>query len=215
MFENLREAFREAIENFNRELSRDQVPESVDKLLVGMRDEVADAKVRIRELEDQLERARSEARKEVESAETALRRVRMAREIDDSETAEIGQQFAAKHEERARVLQRKVEALEEEHTLLTREHDEMLAKLKEAKAKREALAATAGRTEARSSLSEAEDLFAELDRMAEQIGDEDARARAAESFDPLDLHVDVDEPPREEIDVDARLAELKRRMGRE
>ena len=33
MFENLRNAFREAVENFNKELSRDQVPETVDKLL--------------------------------------------------------------------------------------------------------------------------------------------------------------------------------------
>ena len=48
----------------------------------------------------------------------------------------------------------------------------------------------------------------------EKIGDEEAAGEAAAEFDPLDLHVDPDEPaPTYEVDYDARLEELKRRMG--
>ena len=217
MFDNLRDAFREAIDNFRHELSRDEVPETVDRLLVGMRDEVADAKVRIRELEDQITRAKAEAEKEKAHAATALRRGKMAGEIGDAETAELAAQYVLKHEERHAVLEQKLEALTQELAHRTKEVDDMMVKFKEAKAKRDSLAATLGRSDARGSISAADDLFSELDRMAEKIGDEDARAKAAESFDDLDLSggSDYDPPPAEEIDFDARLRELKRRMGKE
>ena len=45
MFENLRNAFREAVENFNKELNRDEVPDVVDGLLRQMHEEVTDAKL--------------------------------------------------------------------------------------------------------------------------------------------------------------------------
>jgi phage shock protein A len=94
----------------------------------------------------------------------------------------------------------------------------MFARFHEAREKRDALGATAGRTGARESLSAADDLFSELDRMAEKIEGEKAAGDAAEAFDDLDLEqrsefsIDLDEPIREELDVDAALAELKRRM---
>lgn len=217
MFENLRDAFREAIDNFNKELSRDQVPESVDKLLLGMRDEVADAKARMGELESQIAKALAESEREKKAAETARRREGMARKIEDTETAEVAARYATKHEERQRLLEQKSLALKQELDFLEREYEEMLEKFKDAKAKREALAATAGRSGARSSMQEADDLFAELDRMAAKIGGEESRAEAAQAFDELDLHVDVDSPPPPppDIDYDARLEELKRRMGEE
>ena len=57
--------------------------------------------------------------------------------------------------------------------------------------------------------------------MAEKIEGTDAAAQAAQAFDELDLEdegseyrVDLDEPPpNRELDVDAALEELKRRMG--
>ena len=47
MFENLRNAFREAVDNFNKELGRDDVPELVDGLLRQMHEEVTDTKAQI------------------------------------------------------------------------------------------------------------------------------------------------------------------------
>lgn len=216
MFENLRNAFREAIENFNKELDRDQVPETVDRLLVGMHHEVTDAQASVHELEGQIAKAQESIEREKNEVSTARRRGKLASDIGDTETAEIAEEYAAKHEERLRLLEQKATALQGELDFQRKEVDGMMTKLKEAKVKRDALGATAGRTGARDSITGADDLFSELDRMAEKIGDHEARADAASEFDPLDLHVDRDAPPpRQELDVDAALDELKRRMGKE
>lgn len=217
MFDNLRNAFREALDNFNKELHRDQVPEAVDRLLAGMRAEVAEAQARVRELEVQITRATAEAEREKAEAATARRRGKMAADIGDADTAEVATQYAASREERQRVLEQKAVAMKEELAIRSREVQDMLAKVKEAQASRDGLTAAAGRTGARESLGAADDLFSELDRMAEKIGHEDARAQAAEELSDLDLEADPDfaPPPPPEVDVDARLEELKRRMGRE
>lgn len=217
MFDNLRNAFREAIDNFNKELHRDQIPEAVDSLLAGMRAEVAEAQARVRELEAQITRATAEAEREKNEAATARRRGKMAADIGDADTAEVATQYAVSREERQRVLEQKAAAMKEELVIRQREVQDMLAKVKEAQASRDGLAATAGRTGARKSLHAADDLFSELDRMAEKIGHEDAQARAAEELGDLDLDADPDfaPPPPPEVDLDARLEELKRRMGRE
>jgi len=218
MFEDLRTAFREALENFNKELKRDQVPETVDRLLGGMKDEITDEKAEIRGVEDQLEKARRELAHEKELAATCRRRERMAREIGDEETAGVAVEHAVKHEGHLTVLEKKVAALGEELAYRRKAVDEMLEKFTEARRKREELSATAGRKSARDSLSEADDLFSELDRMAEKIEGERVRGEAAEELDESasDFKLSLDEdPPTEELDVDSALAELKRRMGRE
>ena len=221
MFEDLRAAFREALENFNKELSRDQVPETVDRLLVGMRNEIVDEKAQVAGIEAQLEKTRAEITHAREQAATARRREAMARKIEDAETVELASQYAARQESRTQVLERKAAALEEELQFRQRTVEEMFARFQEAKEKRDALGATTGRTGARRTLSEADDLFSELDRMAEKIEGTRAEGEAAEAFDDIDLEgpseyrVDLEEAPRrEELDVDAALAELKRRMGK-
>ena len=117
------------------------------------------------------------------------------------------------------MLRKKEAALAEELAFRERTVEEMYASFDAAKEKRDALTATTGRAGARDSISAANDLFDELDRMAEKIEGTRAEAEAAEAFDELDLdegsafHVDPDEAPaKEELDVDAALAELKRRM---
>lgn len=223
MFEDLRAAFREAVDNFNKELNRDQVPEVVDKLLKGMVDEIADAKAHTADLESQIGATLQRAEKEKAEGQTCRRREQMAREIGDNETADVAADFAAKHEEHQRLLEQKAVALQQELEFRRKELDGMMAKVKEAKAKRGSLSATAGRAGARESLSAADDLFSELDRMAEKIEGERNRGEAAEAIGDLDLegtvdpdydiHLDEESSPREELDVDAALAELKRRMG--
>ena len=220
MFEDLRAAFREAIENFNQELNREHVPETVDKLIGGMVNEITETKTSIGELENQIAKAVAEAEKEKGEALTCRRREEMALKIGDSETATVAAQFAEKHEEHQSLLEQKVTALKAELAFRHEEVEEMMAKVKEAKAKRESLAATSGRSGARESISDADDLFGELDRMAEKIEGERAQGEAAEAFSEMDLgletsdmHIDVNEPPPPEPDFDARLEELKRRMG--
>ena len=219
MFEDLRSAFREAYENFNKELNREHVPDTVDRLIGGMVDEINDVKGEVANLESQIRKALAEAEREGAEAATCMRREQMAREIGDSETADVAAQFAEKHEEHQQLLEQKAKALQAELDFRRQEVEEMTEKVKEAQAKRDSLSATAGRLGARESISAVDDLFSELDRMAGKIDDERAKSATAEAFSDLDLgpersdyHIDLNETPPPEPDFDARLAELKRRM---
>jgi len=216
MFENLRQAFREAIDNFKEEMNRDEVPELVDGLLRQMHQEVTDAKAHLSALEDQIKAALRQAEMEGKEVETCLRRESMARRIGDEDTAGIAADYARRHEKRKIIQERKALALREEMEMKRGEGEDMLEKLKEAQSRREELSATAGRAGARRALSESDDLFAELDRMAERIEGMDRQREAEE--DLLSELDDRDSPPSPsrpspENEADARLRELKRRMG--
>lgn len=219
MFDDLREAFRQAIENFKTELNRDEVPETVDQLLRAMREEVTDVQAATRKLDDDIRDALKGAEAEAKEAETCRRRERMARKIGDEETARVAGEYAEKHEGRKAVLERKALALKEERDLRRAEVAEMMERLKEARTNRDALAAKLGRGQAREAIRDADDLFAELDRMAETI-DDAGRRREAEDEVRRELGDDLDDVPSadpdelEELDVEARLEDLKRRMGR-
>ena len=218
MFDDLRAAFREALENFNKELSRENVSDTADKLLVGMRNEIVDEKAQVSGLEDQVEKTRKEMDRLAGEVATARRREKMAVDIEDEETAKLARTFATKAEGHRTVLGKKLAALEEELSLRRGTVEEMLAQFHDAKEKREALKATTGRSGARETISAAADLFDELDRMADKIEGNKARGDAAEAFDELDIsfesehRIDLDEEAPEELDVDAALEELKRRM---
>ena len=218
MFDNLRKAFREAVENFHQEVNRDQVPEVVDSLVRGMEREAVDAKAALDGLKRDLERARKAAEAEGREAETCRRREAMARGIGDEETAKVAAEFGAKHADRHRVLSKKADAVEAEVQLRGSEYREMLKQIKESRAKRSAMTASAGRTQARSSLSDPDDLFGEFDRMAEKAGDQDARsegtrARPEGARDAASFDRELDASRRERT-ADVRLEELKRRMRR-
>ena len=223
MFEDLRDAFKEALDNFNKELKRDRVPETVDRLLVGMRNEIVDEKAQVAGLEKQLEQALAQAKLEAERGQTCRRREEMARRVPDDDTADLAAQHAVKHEGHHALLLKKAEAIREELEFRKGTVKEMMARFDEARTQRDALSATSGRSSARESFAQADDLFGELDRMAEKIEGERSKGEAAEILDSLDLdgdsdyHVELDDeaPEPEELDVDAALAELKRRMGQE
>ena len=212
MFDKLRDAFREAVNNFHDELSRDNVPETVDRLLKGMRDEAADTQAHIKRLEQEVEVARKIAAREANDATVARRREEMARKIGDEETARVAGEWAAKHENKRDVIEQKAEALTQELELRKREVAEMLTKIKEAQKDRDTIAATASRAGARDTIRGAGDLFDELDRMADKIDGEDASGRASEDvWESMEQDAGNDV----EVDFDARLEQLKRRMGEE
>ena len=52
MLDDLRQAFREALDNFHKELGGDQVSETADTLLIGMKNEIISEKVQVAELQD-------------------------------------------------------------------------------------------------------------------------------------------------------------------
>ncbi len=215
MFDNLRQAFREAVDNFKDELGRDEIPEAVDRLLREMKREAADTKAEIRRLEEAIQGAIEEAEKEKDDGKTCRRREKMALEISDEETARLAREYAEKHEHRRSVLEHKALALKEELDMRQEEFGEMIEAIKDAEKNRDGLTATVGRASARNSIEEADDLFSELDRFADEIEGDDARRKANVELDdliddPSDRFASRPDPP--EIDVDARLDALKRAM---
>ena len=145
MFEDLRDAFREALDNFNKELKRDRVPETVDEPLAAMTDELADEMVQLRALEADLEKTVAASQRERSAGATNRRREQMAKNIADEETATLAAQHAAKNEGHHLVLEKKAEAIREEIVFRRKSVDEMSVQLAEAKKKRGSLGATAGR----------------------------------------------------------------------
>ncbi len=219
MFEDLRQAFREALDNFKDELNRDAVPGTVDRLLHGMVQEVTEAKSGLKATEADLAQTRLHVRAEEEHVATTSRRHTLATQIGDQETARIAGEYRERHAKRLEVFRQKEAALEQEVKLLSAEVEEMMAKVKEARSRRDSLTAESGRTQARESIGgESDDLFDTFKRMEAKIQGEEYSAEAAEEVGRAvdDLHIDLDAPPtRDEIDYDAVLAELKRRMGQD
>ncbi len=229
MFDNLRRAFGDAISNFKEEIGRDDVPEAVNTLLRGMVSEVTDAKSYVKKLEGQIEQAANKIEKHKRGAETARRREVLAQKINDTETEGLAREFAEKHERILEVLEQKATAMREELRVQQAEVDDMMSQLKSARADRERLTATAGLAQTRNTLNETDDLFAQLDRMEEKIGRTQDEADAARELDEIGLGSSTTRPaldpdleqqfetledgPRE-IDFDAALDELKRRMGK-
>lgn len=218
MFENLRHAFREAVDNFNKELNRDDIPDVVDGLLKQMYHEVSDTKAQLFTLEEQIKKAIQLSEMEEKEALTCRRREEMARKIGDEETAKVAADFAEKHEKRREIQAKKALALRAELELKRGEVEDMMAQLKEAKTKREAMTATQGRVDARNAIGGASDLFDELDRMAEKIEGIDHQREAEEEllseFGELESPTPPRGPSQDEL-AEARLRELKRLMGEE
>lgn len=216
MFQNLRDAFKEAVENFKEELNRDEVPEVVDGLLRQMHEELTDAQAHVHTLEAQIRKALQLVEMEEKEIATCRRREAMATKIGDEETARVAGEFGKKHQQRKRVQENKALALREELEVKRGEIQEMTGQFKEAKAKRATLSATLGRANARNAMSDSDDLFAQMDRMAERIEGVDHQRKAEE-----ELLAELGEmessgrsagPTPEEL-AEARLQELKRRMG--
>ena len=200
MFEDLRRAFREAVDNFKDELNRESLPGTMDELLKGMVQEVTDAKARLKGLETDLRLAEEKVAAEEEHVATNRRRAEMALEIGDEETARIAAEFLQKHETRLGIFQEKAAVLKRERQLLDAEVTEMMAKLKEARANRASITAQSSRTGAREALGESADLFAAMDRMEARIEgteyESDAAQEIGREFGTAsdDMRVDVDAP---------------------
>src|SRR2546422_1931214 len=94
-----------------------------------MREAVVEAKLAVEDTRAALARAERDLADERRRLADAERRGRLAAEIQDGETVEVAQRFAAKHHERVGVLEHKRAALAEERALYERELAEMQAQL--------------------------------------------------------------------------------------
>ena len=127
VFGEFRRAWREAVDNFWRELEGDAAESGAR----GVYREVAGARSQLEELDDAIAETGERLKHELEQVDACARRERLARKIGDEETARVAVEYRARHQERADVLRRKLEALEAERGLCVRDLGEMERALQE------------------------------------------------------------------------------------
>jgi hypothetical protein len=164
----------------------------------GLRDAVIEAKAAVASMRDQLGVTERELATEQRQLADAERRGTLAEGIGDAETASVAARFATKHRERAGVLERKLAVQREELMLAARELDEMMAEL------RKTQPAGGGRAASVSSSTEA--AWRDIQAAGGARPDTDLEGELLKAEAERKLH---------EAAVDAQLAHLKKKLGRE
>lgn len=188
MFKRLRDALEAA-------LAAATPPPDLYDLAGQMREALIEARAGLGQMRDALAASEREQQALAREIETAERRRALAAGIEDAETVEVAERYLARHRERAAVLEKKVAAQREEIALAERDAGEMAAQLEEVTKRRGNIQGERSAQAAWSALGQAGVDRPELD--AEQEA----------------LKVKMDRAARE-ADADAKLEELKRRMGR-
>jgi predicted nucleic acid-binding Zn-ribbon protein len=189
VFERLRDTLRTALDAATP-------PGDLRDLARQMREAVVEAKLAVGETREAVARAERDLSQERQRLADAERRGRLASEIQDRETVAVAQRFAAKHRERAEVLEKKLAALKDELTLYERELGDMQGQLVRAERDRP--------------LTEAE-------RSAERAWrDLQAAGASRPGVDPGDelLKSQLDRAAREAA-ADRQLQELKKKMKKD
>ncbi|HSA55778.1 MAG TPA: hypothetical protein VLE53_08735 [Gemmatimonadaceae bacterium] len=189
MFSDIRQALRDLLQG-------NVPPEGRRELLAVMKDTLVRGRLALDDLREGVAATRKRLERERSELETVKRRKGLAEGIGDSETVGIASRFEAQHAERVAILERKLEAQESELALAEQELGEMTQQYRAAAAgvgsgMRPGVG-TGGDAGATDPL---DDAGAALNRELDGLHRAQRRAAA-------------------EADADARLAELKRRMGK-
>lgn len=210
MLDDLKKMFSQAWDSFITEVGKREPEDEVAGLLGAMRREMVEVRAQVPLLETNYKAAVVELERERKRLEDTERRGAMAQRINDAETVRVAGEFAEKHRRRVAVLEEKVRAAKAEWELRQQESQEMMSKYKEAETNRFALVGELRRQGARARINQAAggQLGDDFDRMAQQIDDEANYDEALRGLDDSDIP-----RPSPADDVDARLEELKRRMG--
>lgn len=188
MFKRLRDALEAA-------LGAATPPTDLGELATRMREAVIEAKAGVGAMREALQKAEQQLAGERAQLETTQRRRDLALGISDAETVEVADRYLAKHRERIGVLEKKVEAQREELALAERDLVEMTAQLQEAAKRRGGIDADRSADRAWAGLG-----AAGMDRPETDLEQELLKTK-------------LDRAARE-AEADAKLDELKKRMGR-
>lgn len=137
MFDDWKQAWRQAVENFQREAGGGST--GAPPRIRAMERELTSVSGALWRLDDEIRRTKRDLTREREAEEVCRRREALARDVNDDETVRIAAEFAQRHAERAGVLDRKIAVLEDERALLARDVDDMrktLARLSPSAAER-------------------------------------------------------------------------------
>lgn len=185
MFDSLKDAIQDLLQGRVAPADRRAV-------IADMKRAMASVKLGVTDVRELAELTRQKLASERESLATVQRRKALAAGINDAETVAIAEKFETQHSERIAVLERKLDVQEAEAALAEKELGEMMTALKAASAGAGSGLGPSGPTDEELGLRDDTKLHAELDSLARQRTRSEADAVA-----------------------EARLAELKKRMGHE
>ena len=125
MFDDWKKAWEQAVSNFERELAHEDGNLSPGQRATTMRRDLAAAQKALDRLQLDLTQTRKEVAAEEEAIQTCERRAAMAERIGDDETVRIAQEFGRRHNDRAGILRRKADVLQEELAMRMEELGQM------------------------------------------------------------------------------------------
>jgi hypothetical protein len=171
------------------QLLRDRARTDPRAYAAGMREAMLEAKVGLVRLHEALAISERELAVERKQLDDTERRGRLAAAVPDQETVGVAERFAAKHRKRIEVLVRKIAVQRDELILVQREIEEMAVEVRKA-----------------GSGNPADSISAAWQDLAAAGG---SRPDADER-----VHADADRKRQEEA-IEAQLAYLKRKMGKQ
>jgi hypothetical protein len=190
MFDDLRASFRHLSDRLD--------PDERRRMTTGMRDALIHARLAIKDLRDTMASTDAKLAAERRELETVRRRQGYAADVGDTETVAIAERFAQQHAERVAVLESKRMVQEQELQLAEREYESMSAELRRVMS---GMAPQASSPDL--------DASREVDAL---LNDDPLAAEAAAAGDMPDAPTRRTRAEKE-ADADARLAEMKRRLG--
>lgn len=219
MINDLKRLFSRTWDSFLTELSRREPEDEVVGLLGAMRREMVDTRASLPVYEEAVRAAEAELVRERRALDDAVRRGGLAEKINDAETVRIAAEFAERHRKRVAVLEEKVRAARAEHELRAAEVQDMMRRYKEADANRFVLLNEVRRARSQQRMGgiAGAQAFDDFDRASDKIETEIAYGEALDELNAMDDPTPPPPPPSQTSlhdDVEARLQELKRRMGR-
>lgn len=188
------DSFRQALHAL---MDRAMPPEERRAGLAHMKQTLVTARMGLDDLRGGVAITRQRLVKEQRELETVRRRKGLAAGIEDAETVALAERYEAVHAERIGVLERKLEAQEAELAIAERDVAGMTTELRNAMA---GIPPGAGRPS--------------LDAEAAAEVDELTADRGAHVSSEIDALGRASRRTAREADAEARLAELKRRMGK-
>ena len=218
MINDLKRLFSRTWDTFVAELGRREPEDDVVGLLGAMRREMVDARASLPLYEEHQRAAEAELVREQRALDDAVRRGGLAEKINDAETVRIAAEFAERHRKRVVVLEEKVRAARAERELRAQEVEDMMRRYKEADANRFVLLNEVRRARSQQRIDGmmGDPAFDDFSRAAEKMESEIAYGEALDELNGLDPTPPPPPPSQTSIhdDVEARLQELKRRMGK-
>jgi hypothetical protein len=186
MFEQLRASLRNLLDNAS--------PGDRRAALTDLKEALVHARLGVDDLRTGVAKARERTAEAQQELETIRRRKRLAEQIGDAETVSVATRFETLQAERVEVLARKQDAQERELALAEREVSEMSADFRRAVAGVGSGTVSSGDAHDRAAAAEVDALLG-----SDEAADRERRAASRAQRD---------------AEADARLAELKRRMGK-